>query len=113
MSKGQYFEFYNGKSYLIYYKYSSMINTVYVTFMYGMGIPSLFMAALLIFIIMYIQEKLLLAYVNQKPPLFDKKLGNLSLKMISFAPVLYYMFGYWMTSNPEMFYNDVSLNPFA
>ena len=89
------------------------MNIVYVTFMYGMGIPSLFIVAFISYILYYIQEKLSLAYLFKQPPAYDKKLGNLTLWMITFAPVFYYFFGYWMMSNPEIFYNDVILNPYA
>ena len=113
VSEGQYVSKYNGMEYLIYYKYSTMMNIVYVTFMYGMGVPSLFLVGLFSLILYLIQEKLALAYFFKTPPAYNDQLGNLALWMITFAPVFFYLFGYWMMSNPEIFYNDVILNPLA
>jgi hypothetical protein len=38
----QYIEIYSGPVYFIHYKYSAVMNIIFVTFMYGLGIPLLF-----------------------------------------------------------------------
>lgn len=75
--------------------------------MYGAGIPILFPLALLSFMVLYFIEKLLLAYSYQHPPMFDEKLNRLSLKIMAFAPVLYFTFGFWMFNNLQIFTNTV------
>jgi hypothetical protein len=52
-----YLDIHNGPELQIYFKYSSILNTVFVTFMYGYGIPALFPIALIFFIILFIVEK--------------------------------------------------------
>jgi hypothetical protein len=51
-----------GPKYLMHFKYSSVLNILFVTFMYGYGIPELFPIALLSFIIILFVEKAQLYY---------------------------------------------------
>ncbi len=53
---------YSGPEYLIHYKYSSILNIVFITFMFGAGMPILFPIALTSFITLYVVERLLVAY---------------------------------------------------
>lgn len=43
----QYIEIYSGPVFFIHYKYSSILNITFVTFMYGLGLPVLFPIAVL------------------------------------------------------------------
>jgi hypothetical protein len=45
-----------GPAYLMHFKYSTVLNTVFVTFMYGFGIPDLFPIAAISFLIIYLLE---------------------------------------------------------
>lgn len=49
-SLSAYRDVYSGKDYYIHYKYSNIFNIVYITFMYGVGMPILFPVAALNFI---------------------------------------------------------------
>lgn len=83
----------------MHFKYSTMLNVVYVTFMYGLAIPLLFPIALLALLIMYISEKLQLTYFYRKPPMYDEKLNASSLTVLMYAPVAMMVFGYWILGN--------------
>ena len=48
-----YIDTYTGPYYLMHYKYSTLLNIVFVTFMYGLGIPILFPIACLSIVILY------------------------------------------------------------
>jgi hypothetical protein len=52
-----------------------MLNIVFMTFMFGAGMPILFPIALGSFLIFYVVERLCLAYSSQKPPMFDDQLN--------------------------------------
>jgi len=71
----QYINVYTGPVYLMHYKYSALLNIVFVTFMYGLGMPILFPIAILSFVILYLQEKLMLYYGYRVPPMYDERLS--------------------------------------
>lgn len=83
----------------MHYKYSSILTIVYITFMYGFGMPVLFPIACASFLVLYFVEKIMLFYGYVMPPMYDERLSNDVLRKLQFAPLLYIMFGYWMASN--------------
>ena len=105
----KYVDLYSGPEYFIHYKYSFIMNIVYITFMFGAGMPILFPIALASFIVLYIMESLLLAYSYRQPPMFDESLSKLCIKMLLAAPLLYFTVGFWMFNNIQIFYNEVYL----
>ena len=106
----QFINLYAGPEYLIHYKYSSILNIVFVTFMYGLALPLLFPIALISLVIVYIIEKLCIVYYYKEPPSYDEKLNVTAVKILSWAPMLMYWVGYWMISNKQMFKNDAAVN---
>jgi hypothetical protein len=88
-------------------RYSTLMNFVFVTFMYGLFIPILFPIALLFLLIMYIMTKLLITYYYRKPPMYDNLLNDSALNMIKWAPVFMLLFGYWAFGNKQMFENHL------
>lgn len=97
---------YSGPVYYMHYKYSSIMTIVFITFMYGFGIPILFPIACVSFIVLYLVEKLLLFYGYRLPPMYDERLSQDVLNKIQFAPVLFLSFGYWMVSNNQLLSNE-------
>lgn len=57
-----YIDLYQGPGFPIHFKYSLMMNISFVTFMYGAGMPILFVIAMTTFGIFFVMEKLLVAY---------------------------------------------------
>lgn len=94
-----YIELHSGPEYSIHFRYSNILNVCFVTFMYGLGMPVLFVIAAFNFMIQYIQERLLVAYFYQLPPTFDDRLTKNALSLLRFAAVLYLIVGYWMLGN--------------
>jgi len=84
-----------------------MLNVVFMTFMFGTGMPILFPIGLASFLIFYIVERLSLAYSFQKPPMFDDQLNYSAITTLLIAPILFCSFGYWMLTNVQNFSNDV------
>ena len=76
-----------------------MLNITFVTMMYGFGIPMLFPLAAVSLTILYLVEKTMLYYSYRKPPMYDEKLGDTVLSIMSWAPLYYFAFGYWMVSS--------------
>ena len=90
----------------MHYKYSSILTIVYITFMYGFGMPILFPIAMASFLVLYFVEKVMLFYAYVMPPMYDERLSNDVLGKLQFAPLLYICFGYWMASNQQLLSND-------
>ena len=103
----QYVELYSGPVYFIHYKYSSILNITFVTFMYGLGIPILFPIAVFSFLMLYLVEKSMLYWSYRTPPMYDDKLNVSVLRKLTYAPLLFLIFGYWMFSNVQLFSNTV------
>ena len=59
----QYVDLYSGPEYLIHFRYSAILNTVFVTLMYGTALPMLFPIALFTFAVLYVIEKYMVYYV--------------------------------------------------
>lgn len=94
-----YVDIYAGGVFLLHYKYSTVLNICFVTFMFGFGLPLLFPIALVSFLIMYLLEKTLLYYSYRLPPMYDQRLSEMIMGMLLYAPVFYLAFGYWMCSS--------------
>jgi hypothetical protein len=103
----QYVDIYSGPTYFIHYKYSSVLNITFVTFLYGLGIPLLFPIAAIQILVLYIVEKLMIYYSYKQPPMYDDKLNNRVLRTMTYAPLLFFLFGYWMLSNHQLIGNDI------
>ena len=71
-----YMNVYSGPVYFMHYKYSSIMTNVFITFMYGYGMPILFPVACASFIVLYVVEKWLLFYGYKLPPMYDERLSQ-------------------------------------
>lgn len=101
-----YMNIYLGPEYLMHYKYSTILNVVFVTMMYGLGMPFLFPLAAFALLILYFTEKTMLFYSYQMPPTYDQRLYENVLGKLAFAPLLFLWFGYWMVSSRQLLSND-------
>jgi hypothetical protein len=94
-----YIDLYSGPEYMIHFKYSGILNVSFVTMMYGMGMPILFVIAAFTYFNLMTIERLAVAYFYQLPPTFDDKLTKNALGILKWGAVLHLFFGYWMISN--------------
>lgn len=92
---------------MIHYKYAAILNVTLIAFMFGAGLPILFSLAAASMAVLYCVEKVLIYYSYRQPPVYDSALNDAVLGILSYAPVLYFSFGYWMFSNKQIFSNDV------
>ena len=82
----------------------------YVTFLFGPGMPILFPIAFLNLLSLYVTERLCMAYVHQRPPIYTTALNDQVLRLLARAPVLYVCVAAWLYSNQQVFRNTVVLN---
>jgi len=101
-----YKDLYGGADYVIHFKYSGILNIMFITMMYGVGMPILFFLAVVNFINQYICERTIIAYAMKQPPALDDKLTKNCVDMLKWAPLLWLFNGYWMLSNKQIFQNE-------
>jgi hypothetical protein len=82
------------------------MNIVFITMMFGAGLPILFPIAAASLSVLFCLEKYMLYYVYKQPPTYDEKLNNSVIYNLSFAPLFLLGFGYWMLSNHQIISND-------
>ena len=90
-----YVELHSGPDFLIHYKHAFIINSVWVTMLLGPGFPILFPISFLSMLILYISEKLMLAYSCRKPPMYDETLNKSTISHIWWSPILYAFSASW------------------
>ena len=86
----------------MHYKYSNIMNIVFLTMMFGSGMPILFPIATASLFVLYTLDVYMLFYIYKKPPAYDEVLNNKVLSNLAFVPILTLGFGYWMFSNPQL-----------
>ena len=89
----------------MHFKYSALLNIIFVTMTYGYGVPILFPIAAFGIVVLYLVEKTMLYYAYRLPPMYDERLSQSVINMLSYAPLIYLGFGYWMASNKQMLSN--------
>lgn len=95
----EYVNLYAGPQHVMHFKYSAILTTVCVTFMYGIAIPELYVIGAFTFFCYYIVEKFCITYYYQRPPIYDEKLNHAALETMKWAPMLMMIFGYWWMGN--------------
>lgn len=100
-----------GPQFFIHYKYSTILNTVYIAMMFGPGMPFLFPVAFCSLTVLYCLEVYMLFYVYKRPPAYDALLNNHVLKKLAWAPFFLFAFGYWQLSNPQLLGTYDSFEP--
>ena len=98
---------YSGDEYQIHYQYSQMLVITWCTFLFAPGLPILFPIALLGMVVLYITNRIQLAYWHRRPPIYDQKMNETTIGMLSVAPALYLLSGAWVFSNQQAFTNTV------
>lgn len=98
-SMAMYKKLWSGGEYVIHFKQSGVLLVVFVTCMYGVGMPLLFPVASFNFFNQYFCERIMAAYQVKLPPSLDDKLTKNMISVIKWAPLIMMFNGYWALSN--------------
>ena len=98
----QYISLYAGPTYLIQSKYSQVLLMVFVTFLYGLFLPAMFIIAFVAMFNFYFIETLALAKWYRKPPMLDGVLDLRANHLMRYAPIFFFLLGYWAMGNTQM-----------
>lgn len=103
-----YLDLYTGPDYIVHYKYSTILNIIYVTMLYGLGMPILFPIAVVSFFIFWATERYQIAYCYQLPPAMDDKMTTNAMTLLSYTPIMFLFNGFWMLGNRQIFENLIN-----
>lgn len=90
-----YIDTYAGPIYLIHYRYAMILLQIGVAFCYGCTMPPLYAIACFAFVILYINERLLVCYYYREPPAFDEKMTMLTLDLVKWVPYIMLPMAFW------------------
>jgi len=103
-----YIDLYAGPVYLIHYRYAAILLQIGVAFCYGCTMPPLYIIACLAFVILYINERLLVCYYYREPPAFDEKMTVLTLDLVKWVPFIMLPMAFWQLGNRQIFESEVA-----
>ena len=98
-----YIDLYAGPDYLIHYRYATILLNIGVAFMYGTAMPYLYVCALIAFVILYINERLLVCFYYREPPAFDEKMTLMTLELTKGVPLMMLPMCFWQLGNRQIF----------
>lgn len=90
-----YIQKHSGPEFLIHIKYVTVINSVFMSMIFGFGMPLLFPVTVVSLAVRYVCEVGMLYYSYKAPPSYDRKISDFVYSILSFAPVGFLAFGYW------------------
>jgi len=102
-----YIDLYAGPVYLIHYRYAAILLNIWVAFFYGTSMPYLYLTALLAFVVLYLNERLLVCYYYREPPAFDEKMTVMTLELTKYVPLIMLPVVFWQLGNRQIFDNVV------
>ena len=70
--------------------------------------PPLYGIACVAFIILYINERLLVCYYYREPPCFDEKMTLLTMDLIEWVPYMLLPMAFWQLGNRQIFETELS-----
>jgi len=103
-----YIDTYAGPEYLIHYRYAAILLQIGVAFCYGCSMPPLYGIACLAFLILYINERLLICYYYREPPSFDEAMTMLTLDLVKWIPFIMLPMAFWQLGNRQIFESIVT-----
>lgn len=90
------------------YRYSQLLTLLYVTFMYGAGMPLLYIIALFSLVAIYWVDKITLVRLYRSPPRYSSKLMSRARMWMTPMLLIHICLGFWMFSNSTIFESEDS-----
>lgn len=102
ISEAQYIKIHAGPTFDIDVRYAKIMTIIWVTMMYGSGLPILFPIALFSIILIYMMDIYMLFYVYRKPPVYDADLHNDQIVIMERSVLIFLAFSTWQLSNNQL-----------
>lgn len=81
----EYVDLYGGKPFYIEVSYSNIMKIIFITAMFGTGIPILYPICALNMFVLFITEKYYFAYYYKRPPMFNNMISDNTLKWLKWT----------------------------
>ena len=99
---------YSGAVFKLEYRYPTLLNVIFVTFLYSSGMPVLYPIAACTCGIMYWTDKIALLRLYNRPPMYKAALARLTLRILPLAMVFHCCFAVWMYGSDTLASHSVS-----
>jgi hypothetical protein len=104
-----YVDLYAGPVYLIHYRYSMILLHISCAFLYGSAMPVLFVVAFIAFVVLFINERVLVCYYYREPPSFDEEITMKAMGFIKWIPIFSLPVVFWQFGNRQIFESEVEM----
>ena len=102
-------EVYLGPVFSLSFRCAQLLMTVFVSMLYGAGIPILYPIATIMFLINFYVDKFLLFYHYRIPPSYSERIAEWMGQTMIYASIFHLGFATWMYSAKGIFWNGSSL----
>ena len=96
---------YSGPEYEFHYRYSNVLLSVTMTFLYGGALPILYPIACFNFVFVWIYERILVIFYYREPPSYDETMTLRCILFCRIAAVAGLAVSFWQLGNRQMFDN--------
>lgn len=91
-----------GSEFLLEFRYSQFLTTIFMIFMYSSGLPLLYIIAFVSFFFTYWFDKMFLLKFYRKPPAYTLHLSSKTRTIMKFALIPHFFVGLYMYSNSSI-----------
>ena len=102
-----YVELYSGPQYQLDTRFSLILVFLAISFTYGTVMPLLFPIALLGYIVLFVNERIMICYFYRQPPAYGTEVTEATLNIMRLIPLVSLPFVFWQLGNRQIFENKV------
>ena len=96
-------DFYKGPPFKLHYRYSQVLVTIYVCWMYTISMPLMPIFGAMSCYLSYWVDKFLFCNFYQTPPMYSDDMGKRSTALLGYLVILHLLMSLWMMGNEEIF----------
>jgi hypothetical protein len=97
-----------GPEHEVHVKYAEILNVVFVTLMYGPGLPILYPISVFHYFIYWSVARYSVCKKMRLPPSMDYTLTKNCIKVLKVAPILCLFNAFWFLSNKQIFHGWIN-----
>jgi multisubunit Na+/H+ antiporter MnhB subunit len=99
-------DFYRGPPFKIHYRYSQVLVTIYICWMYAVSMPIMPLFGAVSCYISYWVDKYLFCNFYRTPPMYSDDMGKTSTKLLGYLVVVHLVMSMWMMGCEEIFIGE-------